>query len=67
MGLHLGGRCTPWHIAAQVCNERGSLGRASRAQGSGEDKVGPGRGPHVSVVSAQVIAVAVVQGGQGSK
>jgi hypothetical protein len=66
-GLHLGSTCTPWRSAAQVCNEQGLLGHASRVQGFGEDKVGPGRGLHARVASTQLRVVAVVQGGQGSR
>jgi hypothetical protein len=43
MGLHLGSRCTPRRGVAQVCNERGSPGRAAKAQGLSGDQIGPGR------------------------
>jgi hypothetical protein len=38
-----------------------------RAQGPGEDKVEPGQGPHIHTIGAKVRAVAIVQGGQGSR
>jgi hypothetical protein len=41
VGLHFGGECALRRGATQVCNERGSPGRALKVQGSSRDKVGP--------------------------
>jgi hypothetical protein len=65
--LHLNSERALWHGVAQVCNKRRPLGHASRAQGLGRDKAGPRQGPHARVTGTQVGALAVVQGGQGSR
>jgi hypothetical protein len=38
-----------------------------QAQGPGKDQVGLGRGPHTHTASAQIKAMATIQGGQGSR
>jgi hypothetical protein len=66
-GLHLDGRRAFQRNAAQVRNERGLLGRVTRAQGPGGDQVGPRRGPHAHITSMLIGAVTVVQRSQGDK
>jgi len=63
----LGGKRTPRRDATQICNERKSPGRVARVQGLNEDQVGPGQRPHAHITSAQIGAVAAIQGGQGDK
>jgi len=55
----------PRRGAIQVCGERRPLSCVAKAQGPGEDQVGPGRGPHARTVGMQVRAMVVVQRDKG--
>jgi hypothetical protein len=67
MGLHLGGRSTPWRSVAQVCNKRGSPSHTLKGQGPSGNKATLWQTPHTRATGTQVEAMAVVQGGQGSR
>ncbi len=57
----------PRHGVAQVRNGQRLPGCITKAQGLGKDQVGPGQGLHAHTPSAQIGAMATIQGGQGGK
>jgi hypothetical protein len=55
------------HPNAKLLGEWGPPGCAAKAQVLGKDQVGLGQGPHTHTIGVQVGAMAIEQGGQGSR